>query len=85
MTLPVTSPLTLDRMRADIARVIDLDPAEVPDDASLADLGLDSLRLMRLVLEWEEAGLDADFGLFAEYSTLGDWWQHIVCAQQVAG
>ncbi|WP_374302409.1 phosphopantetheine-binding protein [Paracoccus sp. (in: a-proteobacteria)] len=70
--------LTLDRMRADVATAIHMDPSEIRDDDHLADLGLDSLRLMRLVLAWEEAGLKADFGLFAEYGTLGDWWTHIV-------
>lgn len=81
----MTSTLTLERMRSDIARLIDLDPSEIADDANLSDLGLDSLRLMRLVMGWEELGLDADFGLFAEYSCLGDWWQHIVCAEHTAG
>ncbi|WP_295044822.1 phosphopantetheine-binding protein [uncultured Paracoccus sp.] len=70
--------LTLDRMRADIAKAIHMDPADLRDDDHLADLGLDSLRLMRLVLAWEEAGLTADFSLFAEYDTLGDWWAHVV-------
>ncbi len=70
--------LTLDRMRADVAKVIHMDPADIRDDDHLGDLGLDSLRLMRLVLAWEEAGLSADFSLFAEYDTLGDWWTHIV-------
>lgn len=77
--------LTLDRMRSDIARVIDLTPDEIADDANLSDLGLDSLRLMRLVLEWEEAGSEVDFGLLAEYSTLGDWWQHVIRDGQAAG
>ena len=43
-----------------------------------------SLRLMRLVLAWEEAGLRADFGLFAEYATLGDWWREVVQPAQAA-
>ncbi|MFC3628003.1 phosphopantetheine-binding protein [Paracoccus angustae] len=70
--------LTLDRMRADVASAIRMDPSDIRDDDHLGDLGLDSLRLMRLVLAWEEAGLRADFSLFAEYETLGDWWTHIV-------
>ena len=70
--------LTLDRMRADVGKAIHMDPAEIRDDDHLGDLGVDSLRLMRLVLAWEEAGLKADFSLFAEYDTLGDWWAHIV-------
>ncbi|MDO5622759.1 MAG: phosphopantetheine-binding protein [Paracoccus sp. (in: a-proteobacteria)] len=76
--------LTLERMRADVARAVHMDPAEIADDDHLPDLGLDSLRLMRLVLEWEEAGLTADFGVFAEYATLGEWWQQIA-PQEVSG
>ncbi|SEH69169.1 phosphopantetheine-binding protein [Paracoccus alkenifer] len=74
--------LTLEQMRKDIAELIELDPSEVRDDDVLPDLGLDSLRLMRLVLAWEEAGLTADFGLFAEYSTLGEWWREVVLPAQ---
>lgn len=76
--------LTLERMRADIARMIHLPVDEVGDDDSLPDLGLDSLRLMRLALEWEGAGLRADFSLFAESTTLGEWWAEI-SARGLAG
>ena len=69
--------LTLDQMRADIAKLIFLDPEEIGDDDNLADLGLDSMRLMNLVLKWEQDGLKADFGTFAEFYTLGDWWQAV--------
>ena len=69
--------LTLDGMRADIARIINLDPSEIGDHDNLADLGLDSLRLMDLTMAWEEAGLRADCGIFAEYSTLAEWWREV--------
>lgn len=69
--------LTLDSMRTDIARIINLDPSEIGDNDNLADLGLDSLRLMDLVTGWEEAGLNADFGIFAEYATLAEWWREV--------
>ncbi len=76
--------LTLEQMRKDVAELVDLDPAEIGDGDMLPDLGLDSLRLMRLVLGWEQAGLKADFGLFAEYSTLGEWWREVVQPAQAA-
>ncbi|VDC31313.1 phosphopantetheine-binding protein [Pseudogemmobacter humi] len=66
--------LTLEKMRADIARLIDLDPAEVGDGDHLPDLGLDSLRLMQLVTAWEQDGVKLDFAVFAESATLGEWW-----------
>lgn len=74
--------LTLEQMRADIAQVIGVNTAEVGDDDHLPDLGLDSLRLMRLVVQWEqEAGLQADFSVFAEYATLGEWWREVAAIQ----
>ena len=73
--------ITKDRMRADIAKMLHMDAGDVQDDDNLPDLGLDSLRLMKLVLAWEEAGLKADFGLFAEHGTLGEWWQAIEAQQ----
>lgn len=69
--------LTLEQMRRDLAEVMEMDPAEIGDDDHLPDLGLDSLRLMRLVMGWEQAGLKADFGVFAEYATLGEWWREV--------
>lgn len=63
-----------DRIRADIARLIHLDPADIGDDDNLYDLGLDSMRVMQLLMEWEAAGMSADFALFAEQSTLAGWW-----------
>lgn len=69
--------VTLEKMRADIARLIDLEPEEIGNDDHLPDLGLDSLRLMRLVSAWEQAGLKVDFAVFAESATLGEWWEAI--------
>ncbi|MCB5410187.1 phosphopantetheine-binding protein [Pseudogemmobacter sp. CC-YST710] len=64
-------------MRADIARLTDLEPQEIGNDDHLPDLGLDSLRLMQLVTAWEQAGLKIDFSVFAESATLGEWWAEI--------
>lgn len=75
------APLTKDAMRADIAQILHMDAEDVRDDDNLPDLGLDSLRLMKLVLGWEEAGLKADFSVFAEHATLGEWWQVIEAEQ----
>lgn len=69
--------MTLDRMRADIARLIHEDPEEIGLDDNLMDLGLDSMRLMNLILLWQEAGVDMDFGDFAEHFTLRGWWEAV--------
>lgn len=73
--------MTLERMRADVARTIDMEPSEIGDDDHLPDLGLDSMRMMQLLMSWDEAGLKGDFSVFAEYSTLGDWWREVAVLQ----
>ncbi len=72
--------LTLDEMRRDVAALLGIDPAGIGDDDNLSDLGLDSMRLMQLVLGWEERGLRADYGIFAEEVSLAGWWAAIRAA-----
>lgn len=73
--------ITLEKMRADIARMIHEEPEAISLDDNLMDLGLDSMRLMNLILLWQEAGVDLDFGDFAEHFTLGAWWQAVEARQ----
>ena len=67
--------LTIERMRAEIAAILDEDPAEIGDDDSLIDFGLDSIRAMALVLRWREEGERLEFAELAERPTLSGWWQ----------
>ena len=60
-----THSLTLDTMRADIARILHEDPSEIGDDDSLIDLGLDSIRAMALVTRWRDAGAAIEFSELA--------------------
>lgn len=69
--------VTLERMRADIAGMIGEEPEAIGLDDNLMDLGLDSMRLMNLILIWQEAGIDLEFGEFAEHFTLSAWWQAV--------
>lgn len=41
--------LSPERVRADVAELLDCDPAEIAPDENLVDLGLDSVRIMTLV------------------------------------
>ena len=68
------SELTLERMRADIAGMLNADPSEVGDDDNLIDLGLDSIRAMALAARWQKAGADIQFAELAERPELGAWW-----------
>lgn len=78
-----TAPVTKEKMRADIARMLHEDPSEIGDEDSLMDLGLDSMRAMNLVLVWSEGGLELEFAEFAENPTLDGWWS-LVDARQSA-
>ncbi|WP_298014594.1 phosphopantetheine-binding protein [uncultured Castellaniella sp.] len=66
--------LTLERMRADIARMLHESPEDILDDDNLMDLGLDSMRLMKLASQWREAGARVEFADLAVEATLGHWW-----------
>lgn len=62
-------------MRADIARSPRIEPEEIGEEDNLFDLGLDSIRVMDLLMRWEEAGLRTDFSQFLEAPTLDGWWR----------
>jgi aryl carrier-like protein len=66
-------PLSLARMRADIAQVLHVDLEEVGDHDSLIDLGLDSIRAMVLVTRWRAEGVDLAFAELAQTTTLAHW------------
>lgn len=66
--------LDLERMRADVARVLDCEPADIGEDDNLMDLDLDSMRMLGLVLAWSNTGLPLEFSQLAEHSTLRQWW-----------
>ena len=69
-----TEALTLERMRADVARVLDCQAADIGDDDNLIDLDLDSMRMLGLVLAWGNTGLPLEFSQLAEHTTLRQWW-----------
>ena len=66
--------LDLERMRADVARVLECTPAEIGDDDNLIDLDLDSMRMLGLVLAWGNTGQPLEFSQLAEHTTLRQWW-----------
>lgn len=66
--------LTLERMRADVAEMIGEAPEDISNDENLMDLGLDSMRVLGLVLAWGNTGIPLEFGHLAEHATLGGWW-----------
>ncbi|HET8598232.1 MAG TPA: phosphopantetheine-binding protein [Castellaniella sp.] len=77
--------LTLERMRADIARMLHESPDDILDDDNLMDLGLDSMRLMKLASQWREAGARIEFADLAAEATLAQWWSLVRDAAGAAG
>lgn len=66
--------LSIDRLRADIADMLESDPDTLADDDNLMDFGLDSMRAINLAMRWEEAGIPLDLTDLAEAPTLRDLW-----------
>jgi aryl carrier-like protein len=81
---PIQSPLTLERMRADIAAVLHETPDAIADDDNLMDLGVDSLRALNLSLLWSES-VPLDFSELAEQVTLAGWWAVVQARQKAHG
>lgn len=72
---------TLEDMRRDVARLLELEPSAIGDEDNLIDLGLDSMRLMQLATAWRGAGASVDFGMLAERPELAYW--HALLASPV--
>ena len=49
-------------------------PVEFDDDDNLIELGLDSLKIMRIVNKWRRAGSVVTFAELIEAPRLSDWW-----------
>ncbi|EME20384.1 phosphopantetheine-binding protein [Rhodococcus triatomae] len=71
----MSSTLTRDRMRTDLAAMLELPTDELTDESSLLDLGLDSVRLMSLVERWRSEGAVVDFVDLASDPRLGAWFE----------
>ena len=68
---------TLERMRADVARMLREDPENIGLDDNLMDWGLDSMRLLDLVMSWNAAGLNIDVREIGAETSLNGWWRVI--------
>lgn len=67
--------LTREEVRAQVAGLLQEDVAELSDEDSLLDWGLDSMRIMTLVEQWRKRGVQVTFADLAEQSTLDEWWK----------
>ncbi|ACY14565.1 isochorismatase family protein [Haliangium ochraceum] len=68
------SGISLERLRSDIAEILEEPAEDIADDDNLLDLGLDSIRLMSLVERWRAQGAELSFVELAERPSIADWW-----------
>ncbi|MFZ3515558.1 isochorismatase family protein [Vibrio harveyi] len=60
-----------------LAALLEVPADEMTPEDSLLDFGLDSVRMMSLVGDWQQAGLDVSFMELAAKPSLQDWWRLI--------
>jgi aryl carrier-like protein len=70
----MSAPLSLQRLRGDVAEVLAVEPGSFADDDDLLDLGLDSIRIMTLATRWREAGFEAGYLELAREPSVAAWW-----------
>lgn len=70
--------LTLEQMKQDIAACLMIESSQICTDDHWMYLGLDSIRMMMLVDQWQQAGAAIQFADLAELETVQDWYQAIV-------
>lgn len=64
---------TRDELRAALQELADEPLDDLADDDDLSDAGIDSIRLMGLISQWQQAGLGVTFEELAEEPTIAAW------------
>ncbi|WP_306356834.1 MULTISPECIES: non-ribosomal peptide synthetase [unclassified Nocardia] len=64
-----------DEIRTAIATHLGLDPADIADGDDLIQLGLDSIRTMKLAGGWRKRGIAVNFAQLAAEPTVADWYR----------
>lgn len=75
---------TIEDLRAAVAELVGLDPAQISDDTDLVLLGLDSLGVMRLVNGWRREGIRVSSRSLVAAPTLAAWQEHLDQARRAA-
>ena len=65
--------LSEQRIINDVAQILKVDASTISRETTLADAGLDSLRMVMLVENWRAEGNEVDFQELISLPTLGQW------------
>ena len=69
---------TLERIREDVAAILEAPVSAVEDGMNLLDLGLDSMRIMELAQRWsDESGAFVDAASLMEEPEVTAWWKRV--------
>lgn len=68
-----TTPLSYEEIRLEIKAMLTV-PVDFADEHNLIELGLDSLRIMRLLNKWRRRGARVTFAELIAAPTLRGWW-----------
>lgn len=71
-----SKPPTLEELREVVAEIIGSEPSEIPEDANLIHLGIDSLGMMRLLNRLRRSGVRLPVRALAAEPTLAAWHRH---------
>ncbi|MFG1794467.1 amino acid adenylation domain-containing protein [Nocardia sp. NPDC049149] len=77
-------PVTTDEVRNAVATQLGIAAADIADEADLIQLGLDSIRTMKLAGAWRKRGYDINFAALAAAPTVSDWCSLLVAGQPPA-
>lgn len=58
-----------------VGKLLKINPAEIQDQDNLIELGINSLKIMRLVNEWRKKGAKVTFAELISHPTMAEWWQ----------
>ncbi|MBM7114616.1 isochorismatase family protein [Archangium primigenium] len=71
--LTAAASLSPERVREDVAELLEQTAADLREDENLLERGMDSIRIMSLVERWRRTGAEVSFVELAEKPTLADW------------
>lgn len=63
----------LEQLRTSLAELLGVSAGEIADDDLLVDWGMDSIRMMSLLEQWQSQGADISFADLAENLTVAGW------------
>jgi aryl carrier-like protein len=75
---------TIEDLRAAVAELVHLEPAQIADDTDLILLGLESLGVMRLVNRWRREGIRVSSRSLVAEPTLKAWQAHLEESRRTA-